>query len=171
MSSSKITVVVLVGVSVLVVAVLALYVNEHGGQQKLTSIDCGKMLPTTMELQGVRLPVSREQTCDMIEMVAGMQSLDTAGVEESLDPSQWHYFGRMRIRPSDDVWFLVFIAHPAENFRPTFSLRHRKGNGWAIVGRFDAAAVLKQLELNDRIDMEKLKSPAALTPVDQMSPM
>lgn len=171
MSSSKITVIVLVGLAVLVVAVLALYLNERGSQQKLAGIDCGKMLPTTMELQGTRLPVSREQTCDVIEMVADMQPVDMAGEEEKLDPGQWHYFGRMRVRPEDDVWFLVFIAHPAENFRPTFSLRHRKGNGWAIVGRFDAAPILKRLELEGRIDMEKLKSPAALTPVDQMKPM
>lgn len=166
-NSSRLTVLAIVATALLVVAGLWLYLDEQGAQSKLAAIDCATMLPTTFELQGKRVTITPEQTCTLLHTVAAMQPLAT----QSSDDDPPHYFGRMRIRPRNDVWFLIFQAYPSEGFRPTFSLRHRRGNGWAVVGRFDAAPVLRQLGVEGSIDIAKLKSPAARTPVDQMSPM
>jgi len=168
-NSSRLTVLAIVAVSLLVVAGLWLYLNERGGQAKLAAIDCAAMLPTTFELQGEPVAVNRDETCELLRMVAAMQPVGGESGDSETDPP--HYFGRLRIRPRNDVWFLIFQAYPSEGFRPTFSLRHRRGNGWAIVGRFDAAPVLRLLDAEGGIDMQKLKSPAARTPVDQMTPM
>jgi len=167
MPSSKTIVFVIVGLAVVVVAGLWLYVDERGAQAKLAAVDCVTMLPTTFELQGRNVDVSREKTCEVVRLLAEMPPVGDAG--DAADP--WHYFGRMRIRPKDDVWFLIFVARRSDAFHPMLSLRHRRANGWAVIGVFDAVPVLRMLGLEDRIDMEKLAAPAARIPVDQMSPM
>ena len=169
MTRSRLVVLTIIALAGLAIGATWLFIDEKGDQGKLAKVDCASMLETDLELQGARVPVSREETCDIIRTIAAMQPNGESNRNDESDP--WHYFGRMRVRPADDVWFLVFMAHPSDNFKPIISLRHRRGLGWAIVGQFDAEPVLRKLNLLDRIDMAKLKSEAALTPTDQSTPM
>ncbi len=106
---------------------------------------------------------------EMVRMIAGLTPLEGESANDPANP--WHYIGRLRISPENDVWFLIFIARRSEEYRPLLSLLHRNGNGWSVVGMFDAAPVLQKLGVDRRIDWEQVKSPAALTPVDQTTPM
>lgn len=163
MTPSKITVIVILLLAVAVLLLQRAYLSDEGAEKSLSAVDCAALLPTRMELQGKPIPVSQEQTCEIIRMIStmkptGEQFGDTAG-------NPWHYFGRMRILPPSDAWFLVFVARRSEGFAPRFSLRHRRSRGWYIVGQFDAAPVLAKLGVS--IDRALLESEGALTPTDQ----
>jgi len=169
MNRSKLTVMVIVALAAAALVGLYFHIDQRGDQRRLADIPCRTLLATAFQLQGKPVLVSSSETCELMRTVAGMTPLDGEHGNEPGDP--WHYFGRLRISPEDDVWFLVFIARRSENYRPLFSLLHRNGNGWSVVGMFDAAPVLRQLGVDKRIDWEQVKSPAALAPVDQTTPM
>jgi hypothetical protein len=169
MSGSKIAVLIFGGTIIAAIAGMWVFFDERGTQSQLAAVDCGGLLPTNFEVQGKAVPVSAQQTCDLMRTVAAMQPNTDRNHNDDDDP--WHYLGRMRIRPKDDAWFLVFMARRSENYRPVFSLRHRRGGGWSVIGMFDAAQVLEKLGIAGTIDMAKLKSDSALTPTDQSTPM
>lgn len=169
MSSSKLTVLIIVVLSVAVLVALWFYIDERGTQRQLADVDCAALLPTTFELQGKIEGVARDETCELLRVIAAMEPNGDDNANDAADP--WHYFGRLRIRPANDAWFLVFMARRSDNFKPVFSLRHRRGSGWSVVGLFDAKPVLERLGALGRIDMAKLQSDSSLTPVDQMVPM
>ena len=151
------------------VVAMWVFFNERGTQENLAKVDCSDLLSTNFELQGRKVEVSREQTCELMKMVAAMTPNSEHNGSDDDDP--WHYFGRLRIRPINDAWFLVFMARRSENFKPVVSLRHRRGGGWSVVGMFDAEPVLRRLGVADAIDMAKLQSDSSLTPTDQSTPM
>lgn len=145
------------------------YVDERGTQGRLAAVECAGLLPTVLEVQGKRIPVSREQTCRVLDTIAHMTPIAEGFARPEEDP--WHYYGRMRILPKDDAWFLIFIARAGDNYHPLFSLQHRRANGWSVIGQFDALPVLRILGIEGGIDSVKLRSTGALAPVDQNLPM
>jgi hypothetical protein len=167
--ASKVLVVAFVVVVVGIIIGLRFYFDEEGEQAKIADVECGGLLPTVFELQGQRVPVDPGQTCELIHQIATMQPTGEKYHNDPNDP--WHYYGRMRILPKNDAWFLIFNARQSTGFRPEFSLQHRKGVGWAIVGQFDAVPLLKKLGVLDRLDTAQLRSPEALVPTDQEKPM
>jgi hypothetical protein len=132
-------------------------------------VDCAGLWPTAFEMQGQRDSVSRAQTCELVKMIAAMKPTSEHWSSDTSDP--WHYFGRMRILPKNDAWFLVFVARRSSGFHPLFSLRHRRGNGWAIVGQFDAEPLLRRLGVLDQLDRAKLMSNESLVPTDEQQGM
>jgi hypothetical protein len=168
-NGSRLIILIFGGTIIATVASMWWFIDERGTQNQLAAIDCARMLPTGFELQGKMIPVSREQTCDLLQMVATMQPDSNHNHSDDDDP--WHYFGRIRIRPKDDAWFLVFMARRGENYKPVFSLRHRRGDGWSVIGIFDAEPVLAKLGVAGAIDRAKLASDFALAPTDQTLPM
>jgi hypothetical protein len=169
MSGSKLTVMAFGGTIMATILAMWFYFDERGTQEQIAAVDCAALLPTNFEMQGRPVDVTGAQTCEVIRMIAAMTP--NGDVNHSDDEDPWHYFGRMRIRPKDDVWFLVFMARRAENYKPVFSLRHRRGGGWSVVGVFDAEPVLRALGVAGTIDMARLKSDSALVPTDQSTPM
>ena len=163
MNASRITVIVIVLAAVAVLFLQRSYLTEEGAERKLAAVDCSTLLPTEFELQGRRIPVTREQTCEITRMIStmkptGEQFGDTAG-------DSWHYFGRMRILPKNDAWFIVLLARRSNGFAPRFSLRHRRSRGWYIAGQFDASPLLEKLGVT--VDRALLDSDSALVPTDQ----
>jgi hypothetical protein len=169
MSRSRLLVISFLVVVIAMLFGLRWYTNERGKQEKLAAVQCDSLLPTVFELQGERVPVSRERTCELMRTISAMQPTADEFHNDSNDP--WHYYGRMRILPKNDAWFLIFIARRSSNFRPEFSLQHRRGAGWTVVGQFDAEPVLRMLDAVPRLDTTKLRSSESLTPIDQNQPM
>ncbi|MEO5931023.1 MAG: hypothetical protein ABIR47_13895 [Candidatus Kapaibacterium sp.] len=169
MNKGTLTVFVIVGSALAVLIYLHFYVNEQGTQADLAGVECKSLLATSFELQGMPVLMDRDGTCALMRSMAMMQPTTDEFTDDPKDP--WHYFGRLRIRPKNDVWFLVFVARRSENFKPLISLRRRNGPGWSVVGQFDAEPVLRQLGVYDRIDWARVKSDSSLVPTDQTTPM
>jgi hypothetical protein len=166
---SKILVVTFSVAVVAIVLGLRSYFDEEGEQEKIGEVPCTGLLPTAFELQEQHVPVNEQQTCELMQLIATMQPTGEKHRNDPGDP--WHYYGRMRILPKEDAWFLVFNARASSGFHPEFSLQHRKGVGWAIVGQFDAVPLLRKLGVLDRLDTALLRSPESLVPTDQEKPM
>ncbi len=169
MNRSKLTVMAIVALAAAALVGLYFHIDQRGDQRRLADIPCRTLLATAFQLQGKPVLVSSSETCELMRMIAGLTPLEGESANDPANP--WHYIGRLRISPENDVWFLIFIARRSEEYRPLLSLLHRNGNGWSVVGMFDAAPVLQKLGVDRRIDWEQVKSPAALTPVDQTTPM
>jgi len=168
LDTSKLLVISMVGAVLVVMVTLRLtYFAEEGDQKKLASVSCDSLLPTYLELQGVRIPIGADTICSLMREIATMTP--TSDEYRNLDDDPWHYYGRLPIFPRNDVWFLVFIARRSSDFKPLFSLHHRKGGGWTVIGQFEAEPVLRRLGVWDRIDWEKLRSAASLKPTDENS--
>ncbi len=155
-------------VVLLLLGIRVFYFDEQGNQAVLMEVPCEGMQETYFELQGELVPVSDNLTCDIMRTIGTMETLDVSYENNEQDP--WHYYGRMRIRPVDDLWFLVFIARESDDYKPMFSLHHRRGNGWSIIGQFDAVPILEKLGVADSLDMQKLKAIEAQSPVNQYQP-
>ncbi len=163
---SKLLVGGLVGGAILLMVVLwATYFRAEGDQKLLAEIRCDSLLPTMVELQGRKYPISRDTICALLRDMAVMTPTGDSYDNREEDP--WHYYGRMPIFPENDVWFLVFIARKSSGFKPLFSLHHRRGGGWSVVGQFEAEPVLKKLGMWEKIDRDLLRSPESLTPTDE----
>lgn len=169
MNKSRLAVLIIVGLSIAMAVAARVYYNQSGTQRDLASLDCRVLLPTAFEFQKNRVMMGNEQTCELARTLATLEPNGVSLVEEEGDP--WHYFGRLRLRTNDDVWFLVFIARRSNDYRPIFSLRRQRGTGWAVVGQFDAEPVLRHLGLYDRIDHAWLRSDSSLVPTDQRTQM
>jgi hypothetical protein len=167
--ASKALVVAFIVVVVGVIVGLRFYFDEEGEQAKLGDVECSGLLPTVFELQGERVPVNDEQACELMRQIATMQPTGEKHHNDPNDP--WHYYGRMRILPKNDAWFLIFNARKSSGFRPEFSLQHRKGVGWTVIGQFDAVPLLKKLGVLERLDTAQLRAPESLVPTDQEKPM
>jgi hypothetical protein len=167
MNASRITVIVIILLAVAVLILQRSYLTEEGAERKLATVDCAGLLPTVFELQGRTIPVTREQTCEIARMISTMKPTGEEFGDTIGDP--WHYFGRMRILPRDDAWFIVFLARRSNGFTPRFSLRHRRSRGWFIAGQFDAAPLLAKLGVT--YDRALLESDSALEPTDQNQTM
>lgn len=164
--TSKLLVISMVAAVLVVMVTLRLtYFAEEGEQKKLASVPCDSLLPTYLELQGARIPITADSICPLMREIATMTPTSDEYRNVADDP--WHYFGRLPIFPYDDVWFLVFMARRSSDFKPLFSLHHRKGGGWTVIGQFEAEPLLRRLGVWERIDWEKLKSDASLTPTDE----
>lgn len=157
----------IVVLALLVVGGLSIYFNLKETQGDLAEIDCTTLLPTNLDFQGRATLVPQTLICELLTELAKMQpnGLDPHDLPD--DP--WRYFGRLRIRPTKDVWFLVFMTRRSLNYKPIFSLRRQRGYGWSVVGTFDAAPLFGKLGLDSLVDMKRLMSDSALIPTDQGS--
>jgi hypothetical protein len=152
----------IVVVAVAVLVGLHYFTHQAGTQRRLAEISCRKLRATSFELQGHPILTNTDETCELTRMIAGMTPLADEYHSDPRDP--WHYFGRLRILPEDDAWFLIFMAKSSENYRPVFALLHRNGPGWSVIGLFDAAPLLSRLGVTDRIDWDRVRSSESLAP-------
>lgn len=116
---SKILVIGIIGLGVIVsLLVNNFLVGAKGTQSEMNEIDCYSLAETSFEFQGNVIKVSEEQTCKLIKMITEMKPVNENYSSEKDDP--WHYYGRLRIRPKNSVWFLIFIAKKSKNYKPIF---------------------------------------------------
>jgi len=169
MSPSKLTVIAIILLGLALAVTARVFFAGGRDHTELARVDCEKIESTAFELQGRRIEVSRGKTCELLRSLAAMTPTADGFETDPADP--WHYYGRMRVRPENDAWFLIFVARRSTGFRPELSLQHWRGSGWAVAGQFDAEPVLKLLGVEDSLDRSLLASPASLAPTDQRQPM
>jgi hypothetical protein len=157
----------LIFLALIVLGGLSKFFNQQETQSDLAKIDCSTLLPTNLDFQGNAMLVPRSLSCELLGYVATMQTNDVDVHDQPDDP--WRYFGRLRIRPKNDVWFLVFMTRRSLSYKPIFSLRRQRGYGWSVVGTFDAAPIFGKLGIDSLVDMKRLMSDSALIPTDQGS--
>ncbi len=163
-NTSKLAVFIIVGVILGSLIIMRFYFFESGTQGELAEIPCAEMLSSTLEILGTSTKVVPEQSCELARSIATMTPTNDRYSNIESDP--WHYFGRMSILARDDGWMLIFIARSSSNFIPLFSLQHRRGAGWAIIGQFPAEPVLKRLGVWEKIDWNRVKGDETLKVID-----